>query len=91
MCQFHKPADEKRIVVVLPSEGYQDWLETPPEHSMVLMQPMPAEMLVAVAVPLATNGATASAPVCKYNGDRIELTHSVVCLGMSWSTLKGKM
>lgn len=58
MCQFHKPADEKRMVVVLPSERYQDWLEAPPEHSMVFMQPTPAEMLVAIAVPLTSNGVT---------------------------------
>ena len=26
MQQFHKPADEKRMVVVLPPEKYQGWL-----------------------------------------------------------------
>ncbi len=45
---FHKPADEKRMVVVLLPERYQSWLEAPPEHSMALMQQAPTEVLVAI-------------------------------------------
>jgi putative SOS response-associated peptidase YedK len=28
MSHFHKPTDEKRIIVILPTERYQDWLES---------------------------------------------------------------
>jgi putative SOS response-associated peptidase YedK len=51
MQQFHKPADEKRMVVVLQPESYQSWLEAQPEHAMAYMQPLAAELLVAVATP----------------------------------------
>ena len=51
MQQFHKPADEKRMVVVLPPDSYQSWLEAPPEHAMAFMQPLAAELLVAVPAP----------------------------------------
>ena len=47
MQQFHKPKDEKRMVVVLASERYQDWLEAQPEHSMTFMLPISAQALVA--------------------------------------------
>jgi len=42
---FHKPTDEKRMVVILPSERYQDWLEAPVDHSIEFMRPFPAEAL----------------------------------------------
>ena len=48
MQQFHKPTDEKRMVVVLPQERYQDWLEARPEQSVAFMQPMAPEALVAL-------------------------------------------
>jgi putative SOS response-associated peptidase YedK len=51
---FHKPADEKRMVVVLAPDSYQRWLEAPAERSMGFMRQMPAELLVAmpaIAVP----------------------------------------
>ena len=47
MQQFHKPADEKRMVVVLATELYQDWLDARPEQSMTFMRPISAEALVA--------------------------------------------
>ena len=46
---FHKPTDEKRMVVILPPGRYQDWLEAPVEHSMAFMRPYPAEALRAIA------------------------------------------
>ena len=42
---FHKPGDEKRMVVILPPQRYQDWLQAPAAHSMDFMQPYPAELL----------------------------------------------
>jgi putative SOS response-associated peptidase YedK len=47
MRMFHKPTDEKRIVVILPPDRYQDWLEAPVEHSMDFMRPYSAEALQA--------------------------------------------
>lgn len=47
MSCFHKPTEEKRMVVLLPLESYRDWLEAPPGRSMDFMRPYPAERLVA--------------------------------------------
>lgn len=44
---FHKSTDEKRMVVVLPPERYQDWLQAPAEHSMEFMQLCLADLLQA--------------------------------------------
>ena len=38
MRMFHKPIDEKRMVVILPQDRYDDWLDAQPEHSMVLLR-----------------------------------------------------
>lgn len=42
---FHKPTDEKRMVVILPPERYQDWLQTPAERSMDFMKLCSADLL----------------------------------------------
>jgi putative SOS response-associated peptidase YedK len=49
MRHFHKPADEKRMVVILPPDRYSDWLHAGPEHSRTFMQPLAADQLVATA------------------------------------------
>ncbi len=41
MENFHKPIDEKRMVVIVPPERYQDWLEVPVERSMEFMLAYP--------------------------------------------------
>ncbi|MEY2860775.1 MAG: hypothetical protein RL392_1233 [Pseudomonadota bacterium] len=46
MKQFHKPTDEKRMVVVLAPDLYQDWLEAKAEHSHAFMQLAPIELCV---------------------------------------------
>ena len=46
---FHKPADEKRMVVILPEGAYDDWLCAPPICSTEFMQQFPAELMVASA------------------------------------------
>ena len=51
MNQFHKPTDEKRMVVILPPERYQDWLEAPVAKATEFLQAYPADRLVAEAVP----------------------------------------
>jgi putative SOS response-associated peptidase YedK len=55
MKQFHKPTDEKRMVVILAPEQYQDWLDTSPEHSMALLQQLPQTELQAVVPAEDTN------------------------------------
>jgi len=45
---FHKPADEKRMVVILPEAQYDEWLRAAPERSMGFLQPYPADRLRAV-------------------------------------------
>ena len=32
MNQFHRPEDEKRMVVILPEDQYDAWLEAKPGH-----------------------------------------------------------
>jgi putative SOS response-associated peptidase YedK len=51
MKHFHKPSDEKRMVVVLPPERYQDWLQARPDESRDFLRPYPAEALRAQAPP----------------------------------------
>ena len=49
MRNYHKPGDEKRMVVVLPEGAYQDWLTAPVEQTMRFMVAYPAEGLTAAA------------------------------------------
>ena len=42
---FHKPTDEKRMVVILEPEQFEDWLQAPATRSMEFLQPFPAEGL----------------------------------------------
>jgi putative SOS response-associated peptidase YedK len=49
MNQFHKPADEKRMVVILHDDQYADWLNVPAKESVNFINQYPAELLVAAA------------------------------------------
>jgi len=49
MKHFHRPGDEKRMVVILPNGVIRDWLQASPEQSMEFMRPYPADRLVAEA------------------------------------------
>ena len=51
MRNFHKPEDEKRMVVILREEDYDAWLKAPAEQSMDFMRQYPAELLQAEAAP----------------------------------------
>lgn len=42
---FHKPTDEKRMVVILEPEQFDDWLQAPASRSMEFLRPFPAENL----------------------------------------------
>ena len=48
MRQFHKPVDEKRMIVILPPERYSDWLHANAAQSMDFMQPWPVDRLLAL-------------------------------------------
>jgi putative SOS response-associated peptidase YedK len=49
MSQFHKPVDEKRMVVILRPDCYDTWLQAKAQDSMDFMRPCPAERLTASA------------------------------------------
>ena len=42
---FHKPTDEKRMVVILEPEQFDPWLQAPASRSMEFLRPFPAEGL----------------------------------------------
>ena len=46
MNQFHKPQDEKRMVVILPEDRYQDWLLASPQQSWGFLLPWPEDALM---------------------------------------------
>lgn len=48
MKNFHKPGDEKRMVVILPVGAYDDWLQAEPAQSMDFMRQYPADRLEAI-------------------------------------------
>jgi putative SOS response-associated peptidase YedK len=52
MSRFHKPGEEKRMLVILQPEQYQGWLEGGLVNSEEVYRPYPAERLVAVPSPL---------------------------------------
>ena len=45
MRNFHKPEDEKRMVVILPPAAFTDWLDAPAHRSREFLQPFPADAL----------------------------------------------
>ena len=45
---FHKPTDEKRMVLILPQDAYEHWLTLRPEHSMAFIRQCPAVALHAI-------------------------------------------
>lgn len=47
MRNMHRPNEEKRMVVILPRAAHDDWLDAPAHQSMALLQPYPADQLVA--------------------------------------------
>jgi putative SOS response-associated peptidase YedK len=51
MNQLHKPTDEKRMVVILPSGAYDDWLNAPPAWTHEFLRQYPADRLVAIPAP----------------------------------------
>lgn len=48
MRNYHKPGDEKRMVVILPAGEYDDWLSAPTARTNEFLRQYPADALVAV-------------------------------------------
>lgn len=48
---FHKPNDEKRMVVILHEHQYDEWLTAPPSKSMDFMRQYPAHLLYSTPDP----------------------------------------
>ena len=48
---FHKPQDEKRMVVILHADQYDAWLEAPAASSMEFMRQFPAHFLISTPEP----------------------------------------
>ena len=49
MRNFHRPSDEKRMVVILAEGSYDHWLQASAEQALAFLNPYPAERLAAVA------------------------------------------
>jgi putative SOS response-associated peptidase YedK len=47
MRNFHKPQDEKRMIVILPSTRYDDWLQASANESKDFMKAWPEDGLQA--------------------------------------------
>lgn len=54
MKRFHKPEDEKRMIVLLEPEQIDEWLQAPHETAPTYLKPYDAEKLVAEPAPKAT-------------------------------------
>jgi len=52
MQRFHKPGDEKRMVVILEPQQYHDWMGGSLQDDAAVFAPYPADQLVAVPDPL---------------------------------------
>ena len=55
MKRFHRPEDEKRMVVVLEPQQYRPWLDADANAIASFLQPYPAHKLKAEAAPRATS------------------------------------
>jgi len=51
MQRFHKPDDEKRMIVLLEPDQYADWLQADTEEARTFFSPYPAQKLQAVPAP----------------------------------------
>lgn len=45
MRNYHKPQDEKRMVVILHDDEYDDWLSAPAEETRYFLKQYPAELI----------------------------------------------
>jgi len=45
MRNFHKPEDEKRMVVILREDEYEDWLAAGPDQTRQYLRQFPSDMM----------------------------------------------
>ncbi len=58
MRRFHRPEDEKRMLVLLQPAQYQDWLRASEDEVASFLQPYPADQLSAEPAPRMTRSTT---------------------------------
>jgi putative SOS response-associated peptidase YedK len=58
MRRFHKPNDEKRMVVILRPSNYDAWLDCSLDDVPSFFTPYPADELIAVAAPKESKSAS---------------------------------
>lgn len=64
MRRFHKPGDEKRALVIVPREEWDDWLNCDdPEFARTFMRPYPAEHMRSWEFPVPPRAKKSEAPV----------------------------
>lgn len=51
MSRMHRPGDEKRMPLMIPSAGYDTWLHATPEEAQAMMRMPPAQELVGEPAP----------------------------------------
>jgi putative SOS response-associated peptidase YedK len=51
MRRFHRPGDEKRMLVMLDPDSYDSWMHAPLEHAPSFFVPYPADRLIAMPAP----------------------------------------
>ncbi len=56
MSRFHKPGDEKRMLVMLEPDQYQGWLEGALVNDPDVYRPYPAGHLIAMPDPMPPRG-----------------------------------
>jgi putative SOS response-associated peptidase YedK len=56
MRRFHRPTDEKRMVVILRPDQYDAWLHAPPEQAPEFLGQYPAELMAAKPAPRPLKG-----------------------------------
>ena len=50
MRNIHRPEDEKRMVVIVSPDYFDEWLGAKPEQSARFLMPYPADQLSVIAV-----------------------------------------
>jgi putative SOS response-associated peptidase YedK len=51
MQRFHKPDDEKRMLVILPADQFDAWLHCPVEDAPDFFSRFPTDQLIAMPAP----------------------------------------
>ena len=87
---YHRPDDEKRIIVILPESQYAAWLNAPVGASMDFIRHYPADKMVATPVPpkQPKTGQVGLISVMPSNWDSPEIADTVALLVRSRAGVK---